>query len=106
MDHRGMPKASLFRPLKGRNKDNPTHGLQSETVYVCVVLKWAKKAGIEMNGFSPHALRATAATNALENDADLAQVQEWLGHSSIATTRLYDKRASRIEDSPTYRVSY
>ncbi len=60
-------------------------------------------AGIEVEHFS---LRATAATNALEHEADIAKVQEWLGHANIATTRLYDKRATRPEDSPTFKVSY
>jgi integrase/recombinase XerD len=53
-----------------------------------------------------HALRATAATNALDHQADIAKVQEWLGHSNIATTRLYDHRKTRPEDSPTFKVSY
>ena len=39
-----------------------------------------------------HALRATAATNALDHQADIAKVQEWLGHANIATTRIYDHR--------------
>jgi integrase/recombinase XerD len=54
----------------------------------------------------PHALRATAATNALDNGADIAKVQEWLGHANVSTTRLYDKRRSRPEDSPTFKVRY
>jgi len=29
------------------------------------------------------AQRATAATNALDHDADTAKVQEWLGHATI-----------------------
>jgi integrase len=29
-----------------------------------------------------HALRATAATNALDHQADIAKVQEWLGHAN------------------------
>jgi hypothetical protein len=53
-----------------------------------------------------HALRATAATNALAQGADIAKVQEWLGHADISTTRLYDKRGSRPEDSPTFKVRY
>jgi integrase/recombinase XerD len=53
-----------------------------------------------------HAMRATAATNALENDADIAKVQEWLGHANVSTTRLYDRRKSKPEDSPTFRVKY
>jgi integrase len=52
------------------------------------------------------ALRATSATSALLNGADIAEVQEWLGHSSISTTRLYDKRRMRAEDSPTFMVKY
>jgi integrase/recombinase XerD len=57
-------------------------------------------------GFCTHALRATAATNALDHEADIAKVQEWLGHATIATTRLYDRRRSRPEDSPTFKVVY
>jgi integrase len=49
-----------------------------------------------------HALRATAATNALDHQADIAKVQEWLGHANIATTRIYDHRRTRPEDSPTF----
>ena len=30
-----------------------------------------------------HALRATAATNLLNHQADIAKVQEWLGHANI-----------------------
>ena len=51
-------------------------------------------------------LRATAATNALSNEADIAKVQEWLGHANVSTTRLYDLRKSKPEDSPTFHVKY
>ena len=47
-----------------------------------------------------------AATNALDRGADLGKVQEWLGHANVSTTRLYDRRQSRPEDSPTFRVAY
>lgn len=67
---------------------------------------YAKEAKIDVQGFSPHSLRATAATNALDHEADIAKVQEWLGHANIATTRIYDRRQSRPEDSPTFKVSY
>jgi integrase/recombinase XerD len=52
---------------------------------------------MDFAGFGPHALRATAATNALDRGADLGKVQEWLGHANVSTTRLYDRRRSRPE---------
>lgn len=69
---------------------------------------YSKQIGItvDVHRFCVHSLRATAATNALANDADIAQVQEWLGHANVSTTRLYDKRHMRPEDSPTFKVRY
>ena len=68
--------------------------------------KYAKVIGLDVPGFCVHSLRATAATNALEHAADIAKVQEWLGHADISTTRRYDRRRTRPEDSPTFRVAY
>jgi hypothetical protein len=35
-----------------------------------------------------------------------AKVQAWVGHTDVATTRLYDQRHPRPEDRPTFRVEY
>lgn len=51
-------------------------------------------------------MRATAATNTLDNGAEIPKVQVWLGHTNIATTRIYDHRKTRPEDSPTFKVNY
>jgi hypothetical protein len=59
-----------------------------------------------VHGFRVHAVRATAATTALAHNADIAKVQEWLGHAIIATMWLYDRRQSRPEESPTFQVEY
>ena len=62
---------------------------------------------ISSGAFGPkHGTGSAAATNALEHEADIARVQDWLGHANVSTTRLYDRRARRPEDSPTFRVSY
>ncbi|WP_055137520.1 tyrosine-type recombinase/integrase [Pseudomonas corrugata] len=92
----------LFRSLRGRT---PGTGITAQGIYL-VVVTWAKVAGIEVEGLGVHGLRATAATNALEHDADIAKVQAWLGHANISTTRLYDRRGQRPEDSPTFKVKY
>lgn len=44
---------------------------------------YAKRVGITVKRFDPHAVRATAATNALDQCADIARVQEWLRHANV-----------------------
>jgi site-specific recombinase XerD len=53
-----------------------------------------------------HSLGATAATNALSHKADIAEVQEWLGHANVSTARLYDRPKSKPEDSQTFHAKY
>lgn len=98
--HSAITDAPLFRPLRVTGAS-----ITADGVYKCVI-GYARQAKIAVDGFGVHSLRATAATNALEHEADIAKVQEWLGHASIATTRLYDRRQSRPEDSPTFKVTY
>lgn len=99
--HAGDEDGPLFRPLRGS-----VRCLSGTTLYRRIVRRHALAAGVEVPGLCVHSLRVTAATNALGHAADIAQVQEWLGHAHIATTRLYDRRRSRPEESPTFRVAY
>jgi len=95
----------LFRPVK--NSAGSLEGsLTGHGIYKDVVKKYARQLGFEPEAVCVHGLRATAATNALDHQADIAKVQEWLGHASISTTRLYDRRKTKPEDSPTFKVSY
>jgi integrase/recombinase XerD len=98
----------LFRPVKNNSTGTLAKPLNPTSIYREVIRRYGKQVGInaEVHGFCVHSLRATAATNALEHNADIAKVQEWLGHANVSTTRLYDKRKNRPEDSPTFRVEY
>lgn len=103
--HRANKDGPLFRQAASSVRA-PSQELSAGSVYRNVVMYYCKRLGIEAEGLGPHALRATSATNALTNGSDIAEVQEWLGHSNISTTRLYDKRKMRPEDSPTFKVRF
>lgn len=93
---------ALFRPIRNNRTGDLEGALTPDGVYR-LVKHYSAQLGFQIGA---HALRATAATNALDHQADIAKVQEWLGHANIATTRIYDHRRTRPEDSPTFKVSY
>lgn len=92
----------MFTSLRGSKAGQ---SLSADGIYK-TVCRYAKLVGIDVAGLGVHGLRVTAATNALEHHADIAQVQHWLGHASISTTRLYDRRQNRAIDSPSFKVQY
>ena len=93
---------ALFRPIRNPSGGGLDKAITADAVYK-IVRGYSGALGFEIGA---HALRATAATNALDHQADIAKVQEWLGHANIATTRIYDHRKTRPEDSLTFKVAY
>jgi site-specific recombinase XerD len=93
---------ALFRPVRNNRTGRRDAAITADGVYK-LVRSYSAALGFKIGA---HALRATAATNALDHQADIAKVQEWLGHANIATTRIYDHRRTRPEDSPTFKVAY
>jgi site-specific recombinase XerD len=100
--HGSDESGALFRPIRNNRTGRLERAITADGVYR-LVRAYSAQLGFEIGA---HALRATAATNALDHQADIAKVQEWLGHANIATTRIYDHRRTRPEDSPTFKVSY
>jgi len=93
---------ALFRPVRNNRTGRLERAITADGVYR-LVRAYSAQLGFEIGA---HALRATAATNALDHQADIAKVQEWLGQTNIATTRIYDHRRTRPQDSPTFKVAY
>ena len=77
---RGRARGALFLNQRG--------GRLSRMSIWTIVTRAATRAGIE-RAISPHTLRHSCATHLLEGGADLAAVQELLGHADIATTQIY-----------------
>jgi site-specific recombinase XerD len=100
--HSADDSGALFRPLRNNRTGDLEAAITPDGIYK-LVRAYSAALGFQIGA---HALRATAATNALDNQADIAKVQEWLGHANIATTRIYDHRRTRPEDSPTFKVAY
>ena len=92
---------ALFRAF-GNRAGGTAKAITADAIYK-IVLGYSANLGFEIGA---HALRATSATNALDHPADIAKVQEWLGHANIATTRIYDHRKTMAEGSPTFKVAY
>ena len=101
--HGAEEGTALFRPLHNSRDKQSRAAMTPDGVYKLFREYTGDALG---KRYGVHTTRATAATNALDNEADIAKVQEWLGHANIATTRGYDHRRMRPEDSPTFRVAY
>src|SRR5271165_182382 len=100
--HGADENGALFRPIRNNRTGRLEKAITGDGIYR-LVRTYSALLGFEIGA---HALRATAATNALDPQADIAKVQEWLGHANISTTRIYDHRQTRPEDSPTFKVVY
>jgi len=95
------PLFPAFTHQGGRMSVRP---LAREDVFTMVKgrLRSAKLPAI----FSNHSFRATAITDFLENGGKLETAQQIANHADSRTTKLYDKRATRLELSEIVRISY
>lgn len=96
----------LFQPSK-----NPSSSENYTTKPLCsnsidyLFIKYCKLAGIDKR-VSPHSARATYIGSAIENGANIIQVSKDVGHSSVKSTEEYNKRKTRLQDSPARRLSF
>jgi site-specific recombinase XerD len=87
LQKRSSKTRPLFLVQKGPLRGDPisVRGIQKRIEY------YARKSGL---GVSCHRLRHTFATQLLNADADLATIQDLLGHAHITTTQRYCRAAN------------
>lgn len=93
----------LFRPTKnsvgGLNKC-----LDSKSMSY-IFSKYAKSAGVT-NRVTPHSARASVIGSLLEKGISIDKVADFVGHKDMTTTKYYNKRLSKIENSLSFELNF
>jgi len=70
-----------------------------------MVRKYAAAIGLA-RGYSAHSMRATFITMALENGAQIEDMQKAAGHRDPSTTKLYDRRGYNPGKAAIFFATY
>lgn len=103
--HAADIEGPMFRPLRCNRKNQVARRAMNPDAIDRVVRKFAGKIGLE-RGYSAHSMRATFITTALENGAQLEDVQKAAGHRDPSTTKLYDRRGYNPEKAASFFATY
>jgi integrase/recombinase XerD len=95
----------LFRPLNHNGKQQEKRRRMDPDAIDRVVRKFATELGLDRD-YSAHSMRATFVTTALENGAQLEDVQKAAGHRDPGTTKLYDRRGYNPEKAASFFATY
>lgn len=98
----GIDTAALTGPLLATARG---HRLTQAALWR-LVRRLARTADIpSWAALSPHSLRHTAITAALDSGASLRDVQDYAGHRDARVTRRYDHSHDNLDRNPTYTVA-
>jgi len=103
--HGDQLDAPLFGPLRGNKNPLEQAGHMHPGTIDRMVRKCAAQIGLT-RGYSAHSMRATFITTALENGAQLEDVQKAAGHRDPSTTKLYDRRGYNPEKAASFFATY
>jgi len=84
-------KDALFLSLQNKRMD-PKAIRQLVKKYTSISMETSRA-----NGYSPHKLRATAATSLIQNGFSIYDVQNLLDHDNVTTTQLYAAHKKNVK---------
>jgi site-specific recombinase XerD len=77
--------------------------LSTQAIYAMVV-NTTRELGFPK--MSPHSYRRSFCTSLLENGTDLFTVSKLMGHASVETTKVYDKRSDSVKNAASRGLSF
>lgn len=101
----GDAQASLFVPTRGNRKGSSLEAPLAPVAVWRIVRAAAAQAGITKR-ISPHSLRHTAITLALDGGAKVERVQAFAGHSDPKSTIRYLRTAENLDQSAAHAISF
>lgn len=117
LEHAEIGSGPLFRPrLNSRSEKLADRAMDTATMYRLIQSYLEKLPGamkevqLADGGtakrcvYTPHSLRATAATLLLDAGVDITAVQDLLGHKHVSVTQMYDKRRRATKQSASHQV--
>lgn len=99
----GEPGSPLFGSIVGRTDTSSGKPMTSNDI-LRMLKRRLRAAGLPAEVFKCHSLRASTATNLLEQGVELADVQFLLGHADPRTTKLYDRRKMSVTRNIVERI--
>ncbi|MBO0903815.1 site-specific integrase [Jiella sonneratiae] len=91
-----IDEGAIFRPIGKGCRLQP--GRLSDRAVALVVKHYAAAAGLDVDGFSGHSLRAGYITTAAEHDVDLHRIMDQSRHTDVRTVRGYVRRTNLFRD--------
>ena len=99
---RGSSGGTLFLPIQKGGKITERR-MNAQSIYDML-----KKRGMQasVKAFTPHDLRRTFVGDMLERGVDIAIVASIAGHTSVDTTRRYDRRPEAIKKNAADKLHF
>jgi integrase len=100
---RERPDAPLFKPTRNNRGKALDKALDASTVWQ-LVIRYVREAGIRKR-ITPHSLRHTSITLALDAGATIRQAQTFAGHADPKTTVRYDRTREDLDKSAAHLIN-